>query len=68
MAGLGYGSSVHSPKVGMAQDLPAAGAKYSKIMTAGRCYSPTMPAHYPEALPASRARCYRGKLRNGIDK
>ena len=39
MAGLGEGFSAHSPRVGMAQDLSAA----------GRWDSPTMPAKYTAA-------------------
>ena len=37
MAGLGDGFSAHSPRVGMAQDLSAAGAELPELMTAGRC-------------------------------
>ena len=44
MAGLGDGFSAHSPRVGMAQDLSAAGAELPELMTAGRWDSPTMPA------------------------
>ena len=35
MAGLGEGFSGHSPRVGMAQDLSAAGAELPELMTAG---------------------------------
>ena len=45
-AGLGAGFSGHSPRVGMAQDLAAAGAELSALMVAGRWKSPRMPAHY----------------------
>ena len=66
MAGLGEGFSGHSPRVGMAQDLSAAGAKLPELMTAGRWDSPTMPARYTEAQAAGRgavARYHRGDLR-----
>ena len=66
MAGLGDGYSGHSPRVGMAQDLSAAGAELPELMTAGRWDSPTMPAKYTEAQAAGRgavARYYRGDLR-----
>ena len=67
MAGLGEGFSTHSPRVGMAQDLSAAGADLSDLMTAGRWDSPTMPARYTEAPAAGRgaavARYHRGDLR-----
>ena len=71
MAGLGDGFSAHSPRVGMAQDFSAAGAKLPDLMTTGRCYSPTIPARYTETESPGRgavARYYRVKLRNGIDK
>ena len=35
-AGLGDGFSARSPRVGMAQDLSAAGAELPELMTAGR--------------------------------
>ena len=66
IAGLGEGFSGHSPRVGMAQDLSAAGAELSELMTAGRWDSPTMPAKYTEAQAAGRgavARYHRGDLR-----
>ena len=66
MAGLGEGFSSHSARVGMAQDLSAAGAELPELMTAGRWDSPTMPARYTEAQAAGRgavARYYRGDLR-----
>ena len=40
MAGLGDGFSAHSPRVGMAQDLSAAGVELPELMTAGRWDSP----------------------------
>ena len=52
MAGLGDGFSGHSPRVGMAQDLSAAGAELPELMTAGRWRSPMMPAKYIEAQSA----------------
>ena len=66
MAGLGEGYSGHSMRVGMAQDLSAAGAELPELMTAGRWDSPTMPARYTEAQAAGRgavARYYQGGLR-----
>ena len=66
MAGLGEGFSGHSPRVGMAQDLSAAGAELPELMTAGGWNSPTMAAKYTEAQAAGRgavARYYRGDLR-----
>ena len=54
MAGLGEGFTGHSPRVGMAQDLSAAGAELPELMTAGRWDSPTMPAKYTEAQAAGR--------------
>ena len=63
MVGLGEGFSGHSPRVGVAQDLSAAGAE---LMTAGHWDSPTMPARYTEAQAAGRGavtRYYRGDLR-----
>ena len=66
VAGLGDGFSSHSARVGMAQDLSAAGAELPELMTAGRWDSPTMPARYTEAQAAGRgavARYYRGDLR-----
>ena len=54
MAGLGVGFSAHSPRVGMAQDLSAAGAELPELMTAGRWESPTMPARYTQTQAAGR--------------
>ena len=54
MAGLGDGFSGHSPRVGMAQDLSAAGAELPELMTADRWDSPTIPAKYTEAQAAGR--------------
>ena len=53
-AGLGDGFSGHSPRVGMAQDLSAAGAGLSALMVAGRWKSERMPAHYSRAEIAGR--------------
>ena len=53
-AGLGEGFSGHSPRVGMAQDLTAAGAELSALMVAGRWKSERMPAHYSRAEKAGR--------------
>ena len=66
LAGLGEGFSGHSPRVGMAQDLSAAGAELPELMTAGRWDSPTMSAKYTEAQAAGRgavAQYYQGRLR-----
>ena len=66
MAGLGEGFSAHSPRVGMVQDMSAAGAELPELMAAGRWDSPTMPARYTEAQAAGRgavARYHRGDLR-----
>ena len=63
VTGLGEGFTGHSPRVGMAQDLSAAGAELPELMTAGGWDSPTMPARYTEAQAAGRgavARYYRG--------
>ena len=54
VAGLGYGFSAHSPRVGMAQDLSAAGAEHPELMTAGRWDNPTMPARYTEVQSVGR--------------
>ena len=62
-AGLGDGFSGHSPRVGMAQDLTAAGAGLTAIMVAGRWKSERMPAYYSRAEEAGRgavARFYGG--------
>lgn len=62
-AGLGEGFSGHSPRVGMAQDLTAAGVGLTAIMVAGRWKSERMPAHYSRAQKAERsavAQFYRG--------
>lgn len=53
-AGLGDGFSGHSPRVGMAQDLSAAGTGLSALMVAGRWKSERMPAHYSRAETAGR--------------
>ena len=66
VAGLGEGFTGPSPRVGMAQDLSAAGAEIPELMTAGKWDSPTMPAKYTEAQAAGRgtvARYYQGGLR-----
>ena len=62
-AGLGEGFSGHSPRVGMAQDLTAAGVGLTAIMVAGRWKSERMPAYYSRAEEAGRgavARFYGG--------
>ena len=54
MARLGEGYSGHSMRVGMAQDLSAAGAELPELMNAGRWASAAMPAKYTEAQAAGR--------------
>jgi len=46
--------SGHSCRVGMAQDLCAAGMELTELMVAGRWVSTKMPAHYARELQASR--------------
>ena len=61
-AGLGPGYSGHSPRVGMARDLAAAGVELPALMVAGRWLSPTMPARYARREDVGRgavARYYR---------
>lgn len=53
-AGLGEGFSGHSPRVGMAQDLTAAGVGLAALMVAGRWRSERMPAHYARGEAARR--------------
>lgn len=47
--------SGHSLRVGMAQDLVAAGADLAGVMNAGRWATPAMPARYAEHLLADRS-------------
>ena len=61
-AGLGEGYRGHSPRVGMAQDLTAAGVGLAALMVAGRWRSERMPAHYARGESARRgavAKLYR---------
>ena len=53
-AGLGEGFSGHSPRIGMAQDLAAAGTALPELMQAGRWRSSAMPALYVRAQSAGR--------------
>ena len=53
-ANLGEQLREHSIRVGMAQDLSAAGAELPELMTTGRWGSPTMPTKYPEAQAVGR--------------
>ena len=53
-AGLGPGYSGHSCRIGMAQDLAAAGYTLTQLMTVGRWTNPTMPAHYTRNQSATR--------------
>ena len=48
------GISGHSTRVGMAQDLCAAGMELTELMVAGRWVSPKMPAHYAKELNVLR--------------
>ena len=70
-AGLGEGFSGHSPRIGMAQDLSAAGATLSELMQAGRWTSSSMPAVYIRSQLAGRgavAKYHAGALRQGKSK
>ena len=53
-AGIRGGFAGHSPRVGMAIDLAAAGCELPALMTAGRWQSPRMPAKYTRSEEASR--------------
>ena len=53
-AGLGDGFAGHSPRVGMARDLTAAGVELPALMVAGRWTSTTMPALYARREQAER--------------
>ena len=53
-AGLGDGFTGHSGRVGMAQDLAAAGVELPALMQAGRWKSSRMPARYTEKQAAGR--------------
>ena len=53
-AGLGDGFTGHSGRVGMAQDLTAAGVELPALMVAGRWQSPRMPARYTAGQAAGR--------------
>ena len=56
--------SGHSDRVGMAQDLAAAGVELPALMTAGRWKSSRMPARYTEGQAAGRgavAKYYQGR-------
>lgn len=53
-AGLGDGFTGHSGRVGMAQDLTAAGVELPALMVAGRWQSPRMPARYTARQAAGR--------------
>ncbi len=53
-AGLTINPSGHSARVGVAQDMTAAGLGLAEIMQAGRWKSPAMPARYSENQQARR--------------
>ena len=53
-AGLGEGFNGHSGRVGMAQDLAAAGAELPALMQAGGWKSAQMPARYTAKQAAAR--------------
>ena len=52
--GLGDGFSGHSSRVGMAQDLVAAGTDLTSLMNAGRWTTSRMPARYTQEQEAGR--------------
>ena len=63
-AGLGDGFTGHSGRVGMAQDLAAAGVELPALMNAGRWKSSKMPARYTGGQAVGRgavARYYQGR-------
>jgi len=63
------GISGHSPRVGMTQDLCAAGMELTELMLAGRWKSPKMPARYAEKTNAARgavAKYYSIKAHHGV--
>lgn len=62
------GLSGHSARVGMAQDLVAAGADLAGVMQAGRWRSPTMPARYTAALEAKRGAVAQFHARRGRER
>ena len=67
-AGLGDGYTGHSSRVGMAQDLVAAGAELPAVMVAGRWKSPGMVSRYAQGTTAGRgavARYHRNGQRGG---
>ena len=64
-AGLGDGFTGHSGRVGMAQDLAAAGVELPALMNAGRWKSPKMPARYTENQAAGRGAVARYYQRRG---
>ena len=53
-AGLGEGFTAHSGRVGMAQDLAAAGVELPELMSAGRWKTSCIPAKYTERQAADR--------------
>ena len=53
-AGLGDGYTGHSSRVGMAQDLVAAGGELPAVMVAGRWKSPAMVSRYAQGTAAGR--------------
>ena len=53
-AGVEGRFSGHSPRIGMAQDLVAAGMSLPDLMVAGRWKSPAMPAHYTRGQEAGQ--------------
>lgn len=63
-AGIEGRISGHSPRVGAAQSLAAAGAGLVEMQNAGRWQSPTMPASYCRGQLASRGAVAR--LRHGV--
>ena len=64
-AGLGEGFTGHSGRVGMTQDLAAAGVELPALMQAGRWKSPKMPARYTEGQAVGRGAVARYYQRRG---
>lgn len=67
-AGIAGDFAGHSPRVGMAVDLAAAGCELPALMTAGRWESPTMPARYTRSETAGRGAVARYYGAQGIGR
>ena len=66
-AGLGDGFTGHSGRIGMSQDLAAAGVDLPALMPAGRWKSSKMPARYTERQAAGRGAVARYYQRRGVE-